>query len=145
MLPVTSVTNAILLELWELGSGCSPGERALHFLNKAIPDVPIERLADWSVGRRDLALLEFRTLLFGDPITALASCPACREVLELDFSAEEIRGEPQSWEAGPWLLEEGQFRLKVRLPNAGDLAELAREFWPQAGRVHGPRSPDPAR
>lgn len=117
---------ADLLELWEQGRDASPGERGLLLLRAAQPAVAADALADWSVGQRDAALLALRERAFGARVTAVASCPACEEALELEFAADDVLIADDGRAPAPAVLtiEEEAHRVTFRLPSAGDLARL---------------------
>ena len=121
---VTPVEPADLLEVWERGRHASPGQRALFLLEGAVPGAPLEALGQWSVGRRDAALLDLRRRVFGPDLVALAACPGCEEQVETTFSAATVLVEPATPPA-TITLEQGDYRVVFRLPNAGDMAALA--------------------
>ncbi|MCC6729954.1 MAG: hypothetical protein IT208_11515 [Chthonomonadales bacterium] len=114
---------AHLLQAWERARHHSAPRRALALLEAAAPGEPPERLASWSVGRRDAALLGLRERLFGPAIAALADCPACGERNEVAFEAASIRLPRGPAEAVP--LEVGGLRLRLRPVDSGDLLALA--------------------
>lgn len=116
---------ANLLQAWERARHHSAPRRALALLAAAAPGEPPERLASWSVGRRDAALLDLRERLFGPAIAALADCPACGERNEVAFDAADIRLPPAP--AGAVSLEVGGLRLRLRPVESGDLLALAAE------------------
>ena len=59
-------THSELLDAWERGLGSAPYERALTLLYAAQAHLSVGgSLWDWSIGRRDAALLDLRERLFG--------------------------------------------------------------------------------
>src|SRR5258708_4478818 len=85
------LSAAELLSAWERGSGQPPHERALRVLTAACPDRSFEELASLTIGERDAHLLKLREWTIGEEFTALLTCPACGNSLELNFSVEDIR------------------------------------------------------
>ena len=81
-----------LLNVWELGLGNVPLQRALTILSAANPECPPSALARLSVGRRDSDLLQLREWAFGKRFNVVADCPCCKQTLEFDVPAEELRG-----------------------------------------------------
>jgi hypothetical protein len=71
-----------LLDLWGRGVHRTTVERGLLLLSTARPDETPEALLDWTVGRRDAAILHLREQLFGPEIEAVAACPSCGERFE---------------------------------------------------------------
>lgn len=125
------VRATALLDMWEHGREASPGERALALLELAETREGREALARWTVGRRDAALLAFRERLFGPTFSALADCPRCGEVLEMEFPASSVAPSPPTGDGGAACSGDRVFeheadghRIRYRLPTAGDLAEL---------------------
>jgi hypothetical protein len=88
--PARGVAAAHLLDLWEAGGGRFPAERALLLLRAAAPDLDDGALGDLPVGERDRRLLLLRERWFGPTIAAVAACPACGQLLELNFAVTDI-------------------------------------------------------
>lgn len=129
----TGVRVTALLDVWEAGRDASPGERALALLEFAEATTSREALARWTVGRRDGALLALRERLFGAVLSALADCPRCGEVLEMEFPTSGVTppppagdGETAGTDEPVFELEADGRRIRYRLPTAGDLAALGR-------------------
>lgn len=118
-------TAARLLDAWERGAPQTVTGRALSLLAATEPELGIDRLAALSIGRRDARLLELRTRLFGDILVGLATCAACGELLELEFSAADLTFEPSSEPDEPAVLQTSGYELRVRLLNSRDLADIA--------------------
>ena len=119
-----SVTAADLLAVWERGRSASPGERGLLLLRLAQPVADDRELGDWSAGHRDATLLELRERVFGPSLSMLTSCRACGESLELDVPVAEMLVPGSDPPPQPLSLSEGSYRVRFRLPSAGDLAAL---------------------
>jgi hypothetical protein len=125
-----TLSTADLLDVWEQGAAQSLVGRALLLLGAACPDQSRETLAVISIGERDAALLELRERTFGPTLHGLATCPRCHDVLELTFSANDIRGaaseRPPSEPGGTALSLRFQgYELQIRLPDSRDLEGVA--------------------
>lgn len=83
---------ADLLNTWDWGQHQSPLERALRLLAAAHPHASVDTLAELTVGQRDTKLLALRESLFGPHLTGLVNCPACGELLELNFTVMDVIG-----------------------------------------------------
>jgi hypothetical protein len=101
-----------ILDVWERGRSTTLPERALDLLVAAGYRGHPESLA---VGERDALLLELRERIFGSALSAVAVCPACGELLEVELATADLHGEPST----------GQTLLGFRLPTAGDLVAVA--------------------
>lgn len=118
-------TAARLLDAWERGAPQTVTGRALSLLAATEPELGIGGLAALSIGRRDARLLELRTRLFGDILVGLATCAACGELLELEFSAADLMLGPASDPDEPAILQTSGYELRVRLLNSRDLVDIA--------------------
>jgi len=133
-----------LLSLWEYGLVQPPWQRALSLLAAALPDSPLEELANLPLGQRDAYLLALRENLFGPRLTSLAACPACGEQLELSFSVADIQsgslpgsdGEPAGEQDGLLTVSSDGYQVSFRLPNSLDLAEIAGLSEPEQARLY---------
>lgn len=118
----------VLLHAWE--SGLAQGDafqRADVLLALARPELDAHARGQLAMGTRDRALLALHTTLFGPMIEARTDCPACGEALELGFDAGALL-DGTATEAAPVApaeLQLGDWRLRFRLPGAGDLAAVA--------------------
>lgn len=88
---VNTLNATQLLDVWEQGRALPPYAQAIVLLSAVFPALPEHELADWSLGRRDAALLDLREQLFGSEIEALAACPACAAQTTLHFQTADIR------------------------------------------------------
>lgn len=115
-----------VLRLWEAGAALTPAGRALAILAAGSPGTPAPALATLPVGRRDRRLLEIRRETFGSGLDALVPCPACGERIEFRLDAATLldREGPVGPESEAELAA-GEWRVRYRMPSAGDLAEAA--------------------
>jgi hypothetical protein len=118
-----SLSAAHIVQIWELGQGKHPLDQALTCLAFALPDQPLDSLANLSIGRRNGYLLTLRELTFGPTLDSVATCPSCQETLEFALQGGDIRtGDPSVPLVEPVACEIDGLRLKFRLPNSLDLA-----------------------
>lgn len=112
-----------LLGVWEHGLGQPPTSRALLLLGAADRDHSSHDLAMLSIGQRDSALLELRTLTFGPLLHGLATCPTCDQQVELELAADDLQTLHQA-ESGVLELHDEHYHIQFRLPNSLDLVAL---------------------
>lgn len=110
-----------LLQAWEQGLGLTPVDRALALLGAACSDCPQQDPAQLSLGERDASLLTLREMTLGPDIRALAHCPSCGQALELHFQVSDVRVDSGMLPQLPLTLADGDYGVKFRLPNSGDL------------------------
>ena len=124
-----------LLEVWEVGEGQHPLDRALTLLSAACPDLTWDELAELSVGQRDALLLTLRERTYGPHLNGFAECPRCAERLEFDAAVADLRvaAEPATGEEARELNADG-LKLKFRLPDSRDLAAVLDYEDPAAAR-----------
>jgi hypothetical protein len=114
------LSDADLLSAWEAAEHATPVERAVTIA--ACATAAGERVAEWTVGRRDALLLDLHAAAFGGEIELVTACPACGAALELSFGAADVRSawgdasEEHELEAAA-----GGVRLAFRLPASADL------------------------
>jgi len=113
-----------LLTVWERGLAQSPAQRALTLLTVACTETPLERLAQFSIGRRDMHLLELRERTFGPQLASIATCPACGERLEFGMKGADIRAASPGDPDGTFSVTHAEYGVQFRLPNSLDLAGL---------------------
>jgi hypothetical protein len=123
-----ALSSLELLQAWEQGIGVSGVDRALILLGAACRDSPEEDPARYSVGERDARLLTLREWTFGREVSAVTHCPKCGEALELNLRVDDLRAGGQertsTRTSAPLALEDGDYRVKFRLPNSLDLRAL---------------------
>ena len=112
---------AELLSIWEQGRAANPIRRALLLLAGADHAISYETLKALSLGQRDRALLILRAWTFGPHFSALSTCPACNERIELNFSVSDILVEQTSDIPESIHIAEDEYEINFRLPNSKDL------------------------
>jgi hypothetical protein len=118
-----------LLTVWERGFAALPLERALSLLSAASPESSPAALARLSIGRRDANLLQLREWAFGSELAILATCPSCRQALELTMPVAALRlstdsvGNPTGDLENSVMLQD--YTVRYRSPNTEDLAGCA--------------------
>jgi hypothetical protein len=92
-----------------------------------------EQIATLTLGERDVLLARLRQENFGDQVESTATCPQCRERLDMDFSLEALlaHNRPQSTR-GVVSQEDGWLSLAnhaitFRLPTIADLEEMEQQ------------------
>ena len=116
-----------LLRVWEKGHAQHPVDRALLLLGSAEPDCTYDRLADWSIGQRDAAILRLRIETFGAQFSSYLNCPECNAPLEFAFDGRALQLPYQSDQTA---IEFGG--SSFRLPTSRDLARIVHEIDPVA-------------
>jgi hypothetical protein len=89
-------------------------------------NVPLNEVMRWSIARRDMALFDLHARTFGDSLDAVVRCPACDDLLEMQFELSRIRpveGGPPEADRIEVLV--GERRVACRLPNTEDLIAAA--------------------
>src|SRR6185312_10873885 len=116
-------TAAQALSAWERGSERGQVERSLELFALARPGVPVEELADASVGERDGALLDLREAMFGPEVTGRLACERCGALQEVNIALDRLRmaGAP---DAELQLSVEG-YALHLRLLSSRDMLAAA--------------------
>jgi len=128
------------LDAWEQGLGRPSVWQAAVLLAAVCPGVPIEALAQLSIGQRDAILLALRERVFGSAFTGLARCPACSEQLELTLNTADIQVAeatavtPETIQPQIWTLVVDGYEVLFRLPNSYDLVQLPAQVDPLAAR-----------
>jgi hypothetical protein len=117
-------SNADFLDMWELGVELHPVDQGLLALSAAFPEVPPDELAKWTLGRRNRAIAQLRTSLFGHALEGWAACGRCGEKLEFTIDGGELARDGQNRGEAEGVELNGQH---FRLPNSRDLAAAARE------------------
>jgi hypothetical protein len=80
--------------------------------------MPSSALAELSIGRRDASLLSLREATFGRTLEALANCPNCGTLLQIDLDAAQLYStQPDRVEL---LVDEDGYRVEFRLPDSRD-------------------------
>jgi nucleotide-binding universal stress UspA family protein len=120
-----------IMGVWERGRGRTLPERALQLLAAGgHPESP--ELV--SVGERDALLLELRAVTCGTGLAAVAPCPSCGELLELELASEDLLA-LETARAEPLELEVGERTVRFRVPTAGDLVAVGEAGGVEEGRA----------
>lgn len=129
-----AIADQDLLNVWELGLGQHPLDRALSVLAAVAPrlswDGPApsrQALAQLPLGERDRRLMAVYERIFGSQLDSQARCPACQSAAEFVLDMAELWTSPCS--PGPdglLTLVDGGYGLVFRLPDSFDLAAVAR-------------------
>lgn len=134
-----SLSDSDLLHLWEGGLSRHPLDRALLALGAAFPETPYERFAEWSLGRRNEALLDLRCSCFGQRIAGWTSCAACGENLEFDLDGRALTTAGTNPDERSYANEQDASivvnQRSYRLPTSRDLAEAAQETDPRQAAI----------
>lgn len=119
-------TEAALLDASDAAGGAGPTARALALLEAA--GIAPEEARDWSIGRRDGAILELRRAVFGEALDGVADCPRCAARLEAGIAATTLRtgAGADAPEQPAVKLERDGYRLLARCPDSTDLLALER-------------------
>lgn len=111
------------LSAWERGSERGQVERSLELFALARPGVPLEELADVSVGARDGALIDLREAMFGPEVTGRLTCAHCGEMQEINLDLGALRMADNEND-GIDLAIDG-YALRLRLLNSRDMLAAA--------------------
>jgi hypothetical protein len=117
-----SLTDSMLLSLWDRAQNCGPVERALLLLEAALPELAERERVEVDLGTRDAAVLRLRQAAFGTRLSGYVACPACASRLEFDLDTRDVLRDVAET-AGRTFKVGGEFRF--RLPNSGDLIAVA--------------------
>jgi hypothetical protein len=121
-----SLSDALLLTIWEAARRKGPLACALTVLQAAEPEATQVELAALSLGQRDNRLLEVYALTFGSALHGFAECPACRAPLEVDVDVPQVLVSPEPAEIHlDQTMTSGEHWLRFRLLTSHDLAVAA--------------------
>ncbi|SFR07206.1 hypothetical protein [Poseidonocella sedimentorum] len=130
---MTASTDAMLLDLWEVGAGEHPIDRALTLLSGPTGE-PRAALARLPIDERDMRLFRLAESLFGPELQLTSVCPDCGGETELDLRLDDILSRvPAPGRPGRRLVHDGR-ALAYRLPDSADLARALRQPDPDAAR-----------
>ncbi|MGY1829089.1 hypothetical protein ACI8AA_01525 [Geodermatophilus sp. SYSU D01180] len=121
-----------LIDAWDAGSSLHPVHRSGPLL-RAVTGLEPDALAELDVGERDRVLIQVRERLFGHTLRALADCPSCGLVFELELTTSALFGA----ERGPDVVgvDVAGYSLRCRVPRMTDLAEAAAAGSASAARA----------
>lgn len=121
-----ALSSSDCLSLWESGAGLNPLDQGLLALGAALPGMSEETLADWPLGKRNMALAQLRCASFGQRLLGWTVCHRCGEKLEVDVDGQLLAGgetgQAQALEE-PIVVNGESFRLLT----TRDLAQAAQE------------------
>lgn len=118
------LSEAELLEVWELGADRHIAYGALLLLAYSDPDKSIETLARMSIGQRDHLLLNLREHAFGRTLEGLIDCPNCDEHLEISFSTSDIHSNANLESNEALSIESHEYKANFSLPNSIDILSI---------------------
>ena len=118
-----SPAATVWLDAWERGMSVAPVRRPAVLLEtfhgeEAGP-------GRWAMGRREAALIELRTTLFGGAMESVAVCPRCSGMLGFTLHAHEILAGAPPEKARPVVVDAAGERAVFRLPDTTDLEAAA--------------------
>jgi len=90
----------------------------------ACPGMSTDALASLTVGERDARLLALRQALWGPEMVAVATCPACRERIEMTLDARQFLARSGTPRADALSLRIAGYDVTFRLPTSLDLIAL---------------------
>lgn len=114
-----------MLDVWERGNVQSSVHRALLLLSAACPEASADSLTKLNIGERDARLLTLREWTFGSQLIGIATCPDCRERLELTFNVADIQVTPESGTTEELTIKASGYDARFRLPNSLDIDAIA--------------------
>lgn len=114
-----------ILDLADAAQGEAPIMRALRVAAAAGEDAAA--LRDAPLGRLHAATLGFHTALASPSLEGVVTCPSCASIVEFALDAGSLRGVSGETTSGELTVpaHEGIWRVRWRVPTAGDLAEVA--------------------
>jgi hypothetical protein len=122
---VHAPSAAEVLDLWDDCAGQSLARRGLRFLMAACPGMSADALAALTIGERDARLLALRQALWGPEMVAVATCPACRERIEMTLDARQFLARSGTPQTDVLSLRIAGYDVTFRLPTSLDLIALS--------------------
>jgi hypothetical protein len=121
------------LSLWERGFRLHRLDKALLALSAAFPGVAHESLADWPLGRRNIALAKLHYSCFGSSLQGWTSCTRCGEKMEFEIDGRGLVKEAaDESNPGEAIVVKGH---SFRLPTTRDFAEAVQETDSRAAAI----------
>ena len=117
----------VLLDAWERCLDEPVALRASTLLAVATGEATPLETAQWTIGRRDAALISLREQLFGSSVEAIVPCPNCGEQSEIAFPLDQIRVSSghRTRHIRTRTLRVGGQKIRYRAPNSEDLLAIA--------------------
>jgi hypothetical protein len=121
-----TLSSSDCLSIWESGAGLHPLDQGLLALGTALPDTPADALANWPLGKRNMALAQLRCSSFGPRLLGSTACCRCGEKLEVEVDGRLLAGEgaDQGQVSQEPIVVNGR---SFRLLTTRDLAKAAQE------------------
>jgi hypothetical protein len=128
---MNALGNAGFLKLWENGVRLHPLDRGLLAIRALLPPEGKERVADWSLGRRNQALARLHQECFGSDLRGWMKCAQCGEKLEFALDTRALIQRQRDADPEPIVFKDHAFRL----PTSRDLALIAVESDSEAAAL----------
>lgn len=114
-----TLSNFELLGVWEKGSALHPLDRGLLLVAAARPEVPVNEIADWPLGRRARELFAAHRKWLGSSLSARALCSRCDEQMELELDCEQLMPADAPTDQQATVIFRGE---RYRVPSSRDVA-----------------------
>jgi predicted RNA-binding Zn-ribbon protein involved in translation (DUF1610 family) len=121
--PTRSLSSQKLLDVWEAGRQQHELDRALTLLAAAHPELRRDKLADLTIGERDMQLLGLRMVMFGGSACGNSECPQCGERVEFSLDTRTL-ADAREFAEPTREIELNGTSVRFRLPTSRDLAEV---------------------
>ena len=128
---MNALGNAGFLKLWENGVRLHPLDRGLLAIQTLLPRQGKERIADWSLGRRNQALAQLHQECFGPHLQGWMKCIQCGEKLEFALDSRTLVERQRDAATAPVIFKGRAFRV----PTSSDLALIANESDPEVAAL----------
>ena len=129
-----ALSAAELLDVWEAGFAQAPTERALALLAAACPEFSLDALAAIPIGQRDARLLALRQGLWGPLMDVVASCPSCRERIELPLDVRQLLADSQVTNWGELTGSFSELEVTFHVPTSREVRKGALEADAESGQ-----------
>lgn len=116
-----AISPSVVLAAWERAYGYGPVGKGLALLTLAVPDETPARLAEFTIGARDNALLKLRSELFGNDLQCVVSCTECSSRVEIRFAVRDLCLAPTEVSEDALSFESRGRRWHLKLPTSADL------------------------
>lgn len=114
-----------IISLWEVTSHKPYWQKGVLMLAAAHPDIPMDELAYWSIGKRNMFLFRLRDQIFGTHIEAHSECPACAEKVEFQLDSNIICDPTLNcWDGNDLILNHEEEEVAFRIPHSFDMKSI---------------------
>lgn len=121
------LTAAGLLDLWERGAHASPAERGRLLACAALPNLRVDDVGGLTLGQRNRALFDLRSLVFGPVLEAAVRCPSCTTAVEFSLEANDFVEQAGTDSAVAWQqMNVDDFHITFRPMTTEDLSAAGR-------------------